>query len=70
MTFDEWIASIFDQPVTQPEWYWDCDDGFWDGPAITIVEYMTRLFMEANTALKPFSDAQAAQGLYAVIAPY
>jgi hypothetical protein len=68
MTFDEWIASTFGHPVTEPKWYWDTADGFWDGPAATIVGYMARLFAEADNALSPFSEAQAAQGLHAVAA--
>ena len=67
MIFDEWLTSIFDHPVTQPEWYWEADTPFWEGPATTMSKYMTRLFAEAETVLNPFSDAQAAQGLYAII---
>lgn len=67
MTFDEWIASIFDHPVTEPGRGWNGESTFWEGPDATIVEYMTRLFAEADAVLNPFSDAQAAQGLWAMV---
>ena len=63
MTFDDWISQIFDRPVPA-----DLArlDACWDGPGATIVAYMTRLFREADAVLAPFSDAQAAQGLWAM----
>ncbi len=66
MTFDEWIASVFDHPATKPEAYWDLDADFWEGPAATIVDYLTRTFAQADVVLQPFSDAQVGQGLYAI----
>ena len=61
MTFDQWIAYVFDHPVTKPEWYWENDD--WEGSSAEIIAHLTRTFEECETALNPFSDAQAAQGL-------
>ncbi len=39
---------------------------YWDGPDAAILGYLTRLFAEADTVLDPFSDAQAAQVLWAM----
>ncbi len=59
MTFDEWVASVFDHPVTEPAWYWDSDASFWDGPGATVVEYMTRLFRERASAKIFLSDGDS-----------
>ena len=64
MTFDEWIINVFDHAVREP--HWEQVPSYWYGPNATIVGYMTRLFAEADTVLASFSDAQAAQGLWAM----
>ncbi|RYX82111.1 hypothetical protein EON83_21090 [bacterium] len=65
MTFSEWITYVFDHPVSEPlqEWYWDSAWEDWDGPAETIVDYVTRTFNQSGTLLSPFSDGQVNQGL-------
>lgn len=69
MTFNEWIIFIFDHPVAEPAWYWG-SRGEWDGPDLSetqIVHYLTRLFEEAGRLLRPFTDAQANQGLMLLV---
>lgn len=63
ITFEEWLNYVFDHPVTDPAWYWDIDDDLDDGPPATTVDYMTQLFENAASVLRPFSDAQVNQGL-------
>jgi hypothetical protein len=63
MTFEEWTAYVFDHPVTDPAWHWDINAEHWNGPAATIVAYLTQTFERADSVLLPFSDAQVYQGL-------
>jgi hypothetical protein len=66
LSFEDWIAYVFDHPVTDPAWHWDIDRDYWDElgqPAITVA-YLSRAFEDAHTMLAPFSDAQLHQGLW------
>lgn len=63
ISFDQWLCYVFDHPVTDPAWHWDLDAEYWDGPAATIVTYLTQTFEHADSVLLPFSDAQVNQGL-------
>lgn len=66
MTFSNWITYLFDRPVTEPAGFWD-DGEDWDGPAETIIDYVTQAFSQSGTLLTPFSDAQVNQGLRHII---
>src|SRR5579871_3704608 len=71
LSFEGWIAYVFDHPVTEPEWYRDPDCDWWDegeDPATTVA-YLTQAFEDAAAALAPFSDAQLAQGLWFLADP-
>ena len=67
LTFEEWVAFIFDRPVVQRPWYqWlqpFPDEDYWEASPTVTVEYLARLFEEAGRLLAPFSDAQVAAGL-------
>ena len=69
ISFDQWIAHVFDHPVSEPAWYFDMTSDYWKGqPAdADIVDYLTRTFEECDTVLRSFSDAQVSQGLNYVL---
>jgi hypothetical protein len=66
LSFEDWLRFVFDHPVQpgMPEWYWDMEADWWDGPAPLTVSYLGRLFEEAGALLEPYSDVQANQGLW------
>lgn len=69
ISFDQWIAYIFDHPVTDPAWHFDVDSDYWDGPPANIVAHLTRTFEECDTVLRSFSDSQVVEGFYFLISP-
>ena len=64
LTFEDWVAHIFDHDVRDPEWYFDLDAEYWDGPAVTTVRYMTRLFQAPLPILDSYTDAQLNQAFW------
>ncbi|HEX2136229.1 MAG TPA: hypothetical protein VHG30_10045 [Microvirga sp.] len=69
LPFEEWVAFVFDHPTQGPEWYWDLDAPYWNGPAALTTEYLIRLFEDPGHASSRFSDAQLNQGLWYLISP-
>lgn len=69
VTFEEWIAYVFDHPVREAclaAWYHDLSSDYWkesSQPEVTLA-YLTRVFEEANTVLLSFSPAQINQGFW------
>jgi hypothetical protein len=66
LPFDQWVRHVFDHEVRQPEWYFDLDAAYWDGPPALTVAYMTRLFADPLAAAGGYTDAQLNQGLWYV----
>lgn len=66
LSFDEWLAHVFDHPVNEGgrKWYWDPDAAWWDGSATDTVRFMTQAFENAAVVLQTYSDAQLNQGLW------
>lgn len=66
LTFEGWLAYVFDHPVEEgkKEWYWDIDADEWDEPAADTIQFLTRAFENAAVVLQPYSDAQLNQGLW------
>src|SRR4029453_2340522 len=66
LSFDQWLAFVFDHPVSDhlPEWYWDIDCDWWAGPAQVTVHYLTQAFENAEVVFQPYTDAQLNQGLW------
>lgn len=69
ITFEKWIGYVFDHPAAKPEWYWDEDAEYWDGPAEVTVKFLTQTFEHSGDVLLPFSDAQVNQGLWFLASP-
>jgi len=63
-TLDQWIAHVFDHPVTDPQWYWETDAPDLDpGPEQTCL-LIAESFERGGGLLAPFSDAQLNQGFW------
>jgi hypothetical protein len=69
-TFEQWLEFVFNNPIREPEWYWDEDfDRRWAALELTdtfIVRYMTRLFLHPEV-LDSYSLDQVEQGLWFLI---
>ena len=62
-SFEHWIECVFDHPVTSPPWY-SYDSVGWDGPSRIKVAYLTRLFEDAEKALRAYSERQISDSLW------
>ena len=67
ISFEEWVAHLFDHEVREPEWHFDLDAPHWDGDPETAVRYITQLFEDPGAYLEHFNDAQLNQGLWFLI---
>ena len=67
LTFEEWLAYVFDHPVPtgqESEWYWDMERDVWYEVPADVIEFLTRAFENAADVFEPYSDAQLKQGLW------
>lgn len=66
LTFEQWLAHVFDHPVNESmqEWYWDEDAEWWDGPHADTIQFLTRAFETTTEVFRLYSDAQLNQGLW------
>lgn len=65
LKFEDWVKCLFDREVTVPAWYWSNE---WpELSAADFIEFGTRLFRRSGELLKPYSDGQINDGLYAII---
>jgi hypothetical protein len=69
LDFEDWVRYCFDRPIEDPQWYWQEDETGalkdWYSPeARQLARYLRTLFEDVSTYLRPFTDAQIAQGLY------
>ena len=69
LTFEEWLAYVFDHPVPvgqEKAWHWDIDRDWWDedGEPASTVQFLTQAFENAAEVFQPFSGAQLNQGLW------
>lgn len=63
----DWVAHIFDHPVTEPAWHWEEDAHHWDDTPASIVELISQTFARADVLLAGFSDAQLNQGVWYLV---
>src|SRR5688500_4514654 len=66
LPFSDWVAHVFDHPVTDPAWHWANDAPRWDpgrDPSRALA-YLKGLFREPDVHLAPYSPAQKNQGLW------
>jgi len=64
LTYKQWIRYVFDHEVTSPEWHFELDVEYWDGPSAATVAYMTRLLADPLAVVGSYTDAQLNQGLW------
>ena len=69
-TFEQWVQTVFDHPVSEPEWYWDEEfEPLWKVLDLTdalTVRYLTRIFLRPEP-LNRYSLDQVAQGIWFLI---
>ena len=60
LSFEEWVIFVLDHPVddSRLEWYWNEDADWWDRPAALTVDYLTRVFENAESVFASYSDSQ------------
>lgn len=62
MSFDEWVTWVFDNPEGY-RWMDRLVD-WGEVPSAVLVGYLTGLFEQADSLLRPFSDAQLSQSFW------
>lgn len=62
--FEQWVRYLFEHPVSDPAWHWDDDSEEVKLASERLIAYTTRLFIESEECLAPFSDEQVDQGLW------
>jgi len=69
LTFEQWLALVFDHPVDELKnaWYWDIDRDQWDEDAPETVAFLTQAFENSAELFQLYSDAQLNQGLWFLV---
>ncbi len=67
LPFEDWVAHVFDHEVTTPQWYFQPDADYWQGPAALTLAHVTRLFEAPTAVLAPYSDEQLSQGFWYLV---
>ena len=67
VTLQDWIAHVFDHPVTDPVWHWARDAPDLDPIPELTAQFIAETFERAGDLLTRFSDAQLNQALYYLI---
>lgn len=66
-SFAAWVRAVFDHPITNPAWYWNVDADTSEPPAELCVQYLTQLFLDPESALATYSDAQLNRGFWYLV---
>jgi len=66
-SYEEWVRLVFDHPAGESNWYHRPDSLWIDISPSLCIEYMTRLFLDGERALKPYSDGQLSAGFWYLI---
>jgi hypothetical protein len=64
VSLEEWIAHVFDHPVTEPAWHWDTDEEPPELSSEQALLYIAETFERAPELLAAFTDAQLNQGFW------
>ena len=66
LTFEQWLAYVFDHPVeaNKNAWYWDPGADEWNEVPTDVIRFLTQAFENAEEVFNPYSDAQLNQGLW------
>lgn len=63
----DWIAHVFDHPVSDPAWHWSLDATEWEGRSEETVAFMAEAFERSGEMLARFTDAQLNQGFWYLV---
>jgi hypothetical protein len=67
LAFEDWVKFIFDRRAGGPQWYFEPDAPFWDGPADLTVTYLTQFFEKPGSLLSAYSEEQLNQGFWYLV---
>ena len=63
-SLSNWIAHVFDHPVSKPAWYWESAAPEWEYNAERDANFIAETFERSGELLKSFSDPQLNQGFW------
>jgi len=64
LTLSDWIAHVFDHPVTDPAWHWSLDAPELEDVPERDATFIAETFERSGMLLSGFSDEQLRQGLW------
>ena len=67
LSLSDWIAHVFDHPVSEPAWHWESGAPEWGYNAERDIGFITDAFERSGELLKPFSDEQLNQGFWYLV---
>jgi len=62
-----WIAHVFDHPVTDPAWHWSLDAPEWQDSPEHIASLIAETFERSGELLSRFSDVQLEQAFWFLV---
>jgi hypothetical protein len=63
----DWIAHVFDHPVSDPAWHWSLDAPAWEGDSQHSATFIADTFERSGELLARFSDEQLNQGFWYLV---
>jgi hypothetical protein len=63
----DWIAHVFDHPVTDEAWYWLMDAPVWRGSSEQTATFIAETFERSGELLARFTDAQLNQAFWYLV---
>jgi len=63
----DWIAHVFNHPVSDPAWHWSLDAPEWVGNSEETLNLIAETFERSGDLLSCFTDAQLNQGFWYLI---
>jgi hypothetical protein len=67
LSLPNWIAHVFDHPVTDPAWYWSLEEPGWRDSPEHIASLIADTFERSGELLSRFTDAQLNQGFWFLV---
>lgn len=58
VTLERWVKYLFDNPTTEPKFYWSADFEYLNPGPVRTAELFAETYERSGELLKPFSDAQ------------
>jgi len=67
-SFDEWVAFVFDHPISDPEWYF-LDEWEWRGDPEIILNNFLQLLKNPEFLIVRYNAKQVEQGFWFLLGP-